>query len=560
MRAVATVGARRRVALIVRAVFAALVVCVIVVGNGRTAFAHAGLESTEPASGSVVADSPSQLVLRFSGAVDPVPGGIRVVASDGVEVDLGPAGRIDGSTSTIAVDLPALADGTYVVAWRAVSADSHPIAGAFTFSVGSTSEPLPGLVDDLLQADSPLAGASTVLAAGRWASYAGIAVALGVLVCGVLLGSPLTSRRVRRTVVSAAGVAVVGTLVMLGTQAAITVNRWAGFIEIDAWRATLEASAGRWWAIRIVAVMAVVAGGLAGYRAMTRRREVFAVFLVGCVAAFAIVAAGGHSVSGRAVPIGFAATVAHLASMTLWIGGLATIALTSGGQRLGVARRFSPIALAAVVALAGTGLVNAWRQIGTFNGLTDTSYGRWLVVKSTIVVLVVAVAAATRWLVAHTSSDPEAGDAAPDGQQPRVRIGRLVSVELAGLVLVLVATAFLVNSPPARAVAVRPASISVVNGERIVQVTVDPARTGGTLMHVYITSPSILDEPDEIVVQVSLPAQGIGPLVIETFTAGAGHVTSPNAVFPLPGTWTVEVRARYGEFDLVTFTGQIVIR
>ena len=79
-------------------------------------------------------------------------------------------------------------------------------------------------------------------------------------------------------------------------------------------------------------------------------------------------------------------------------------------------------------------------------------------------------------------------------------------------------------------------------------------------MHVYITGPSVLDEPDEIVVQVSLPNQGIGPLVIATSRAGPSHVTTAQAVFPIAGTWNIEVRARYGEFDLVTFTGQLVIR
>src|SRR5829696_118788 len=150
-----------------RALTVVVVVAVAVASGSGRAFAHADLDSTDPAAGSVVHESPSQLVLRFTGAVDSVPGGIRVVAADGTEIDIGPPGRLDGSTSTIVVDLPTLADGTYVVAWRAISADSHPIAGAFTFSVGTTSDPAPGLVDSLLEGERQLSGASELLAAGR---------------------------------------------------------------------------------------------------------------------------------------------------------------------------------------------------------------------------------------------------------------------------------------------------------------------------------------------------------------------------------------------------------
>lgn len=474
-----------------------LILAVIGASAGR-AFAHADLESTEPLAGSVVEETPAQLVFRFTGAVDSVPGGIRVVTAAGAEIDIGPPERLDGSSATLVVELPPLTNGTYVVAWRAVSADSHPIAGAFTFSVGSSSDPAAGLIDTLVDRERQLSGASTLLAGGRWASYAGMAVAIGVAGCALLLGSGLSSTRRRRLVLIGIATSAIGTVLMLAAQAAITVNQWSAIRKPDAWRAALDTSAGRWWAIRIIAVVAVGGVGLA-LTYVTRRRTVAAV---------------------------------------AW-------------------------SLAAVVALAATGLLNAWRQVGTFTGLTETEYGRWLVVKAVLIVVVATVAGGTRWLL--TNPNPTTPDPSVDGHiaataDDAIPLRRLVGAELGCIVLVLIATAFLVNSPPARAVAVGPASVSVVNGERIAQVTVDPARTGGTTMHVYIMSTSSLDEPDEIVVQISLPDRGIGPVDIDTSRAGPSHVTTPSADFPLAGTWTAEVRARYGEFDLVTFTGQLVIR
>ena len=548
-------GTRRRTARWLTIVGAIVVVVVaLVLGRARPAHAHADLESTEPATGSVVATAPDRVVLRFTGAVDPVPGGIRVVTAAGDEVDIGAPGRMDGSDSTIAVDLPALTDGTYVVAWRAISADSHPIGGAFSFSIGTTSETAPGLVDDLLADDASLGGSGDVLAAGRWASYAGIGVGVGVLICSALLGHPIDRRRQRRIIGASVVVTSVGTVVMLAAQAAVAVNRWGGAFEVDAWQAVLDTSAGRWWGVRLIAAAVVTIAGAVVARRFTPTNLAFGVFLVAGAALFAVVAAGGHAISGRAVALALIATVVHLAAMSVWIGGLVTIVASGGGRRVAVARQVSPVALAAVATLAVTGLINVWRQVGALSGLTDTSYGRWLLVKTALVVGVVTIAWTTRWSVTR-ATDPDAGGA---GTAPAAQ--RLVIVELVGIAAVLVATSFLVNSPPANAQRAAPASFSVVNGDRIAQVVVDPARTGGTVMHVYITGDRIGAAPDEIVVQVGLPERGIGPLTIETTDAGPGHVTTANALFPIGGSWTVEVRARYGEFDLVTFTGQLAIR
>ena len=65
---------------------------------------------------------------------------------------------------------------------------------------------------------------------------------------------------------------------------------------------------------------------------------------------------GGHAVAGRAVAIGLAATIVHLAAMAIWLGALVVAVVVVDRQRLiPVAARLSPIALGAVIALAVTG-------------------------------------------------------------------------------------------------------------------------------------------------------------------------------------------------------------
>src|SRR5205085_8506294 len=102
------------------------------------ASAHATLESTEPVSSTAVATPPDRVVLHFSETVQIPLGSIRVFASpSGKQIETGPAGRADGRGNAVAVKLPKLDKGNYIVTWRVTSADSHPVHGAFTFTVGS---------------------------------------------------------------------------------------------------------------------------------------------------------------------------------------------------------------------------------------------------------------------------------------------------------------------------------------------------------------------------------------------------------------------------------------
>ena len=105
------------------------------------ASAHAALLGSDPSDGAVVARAPGDIALTFSEQVAMDDESIRVLDPKGNRADTGhlrnfPSGR----TVTYGVNLrPGLANGTYTVAWQAISADSHPVSGAFTFSIGAPS-------------------------------------------------------------------------------------------------------------------------------------------------------------------------------------------------------------------------------------------------------------------------------------------------------------------------------------------------------------------------------------------------------------------------------------
>jgi copper transport protein len=523
------------------ALVGAAVVLLGVLAAAGTAAAHAELLSSFPANQELLEVAPEEIALQFTEAVDPIEPGIRLLDADGDEVEIAAVDQSAGSDRMRSSIPTTLDDGTYVVAWQAVSADSHRVRGSFTFSVGVPSAVTPGVLDGLFDGGSDSSSDDILLGIGRFVSYAGVGMLVGGLVLAVALTpSAIGTRRVGALLVVAAEVAIVGTLWMIAAQA----NLIGG--SFLSWGSVADTQSGQWWIARLV-VIAMFSVLIPLRSRLVVRGGVVVAGVLG-LGVLGVVAAGGHAISGDAVVVGFVTTLVHLAAMSTWFGGLALILLAPPpGQFWATAGRFSPWALGSVVALAITGGVNGWRQLGSLSGLTDSSYGRWLVIKLVLVVFVVGLAAFNRRTI-HMRSDDASG-----------LVRRSIGFEIAGIVLILGATAGLVNSPPPID-SPEIVSVSAVVGERVAQVELEPAVTGGTEMHVYITSPSgALDRADEISVTAELPEQDIPPFDIPTFPAGVNHVVGTDVDLPVAGLWTFEVAARYGEFDEVVFTVQIPV-
>ena len=570
---------RRRPALAaILAAIGAVLIGVLGVSSG-TVLAHAELISSTPANQAILGASPDEILLRFTEDVDPVGQAILLVDGEGDPVPLGPISQAGGD-DTISVDVPGtIAEGTYVVGWQAVSADSHKIRGAFTFSVGAESPTAPGVIEDIFDANASTPSESLLLGAGRFMSFAGIGVLLGALFLAAMLVPELIGdRRLGMVLVVAALVAVVGTILMFAGQAHLISGSYLSFGDV------VQIQSGRWWLARLAAIglFALFIPARTFLGSTAGRIEV----ALASIVVLGVVAAGGHAVAGDSVLAGFGATVVHLTAMSIWLGGL--VLLVAGVPRTWfgwTASQFSPWALGSVVALALTGSLNAWRQLGSFSNITDSAYGRWLVVKLLLVAVVVVIASFSRRMARsdddeedeHDEHDEDApavaaslgaaaaidvGDqVAPDpvGQDAPPALRRTVLLEIAGMALILMATAGLVNSPPPPSAATTE-SASVIVGERIVQVELEPAVTGGAELHVYLTSPGGgLDRADEITVSASLPAADLGPLELEVVPAGPNHVVGVDVDLPVAGLWTFDVTARFGEFDQVVFTVQIPV-
>ena len=129
---------KRRVATLVATTVAAAAIAIAAAPAALAAMSHATLVSTYPLYGAVLARQPTRVTISLDQPVAVSADSLEVFTPGGQRADTGGV-RHDGPDGIAVALLPGLGNGTYTAAWHVVSADSHPVQGAFTFSVGAPS-------------------------------------------------------------------------------------------------------------------------------------------------------------------------------------------------------------------------------------------------------------------------------------------------------------------------------------------------------------------------------------------------------------------------------------
>ena len=562
-------------------VAAGLVVAVAVfVGSGGVAGAHAYLESSNPSQSEVLLLPPRQVVLHFDEPVEIDFGSVRVFGPDGRRVDQGGTHHPGDDTHSVAIPLPArLSHGTYVVAWRVISADSHPVHGAYLFSVGTAAGAArANSLSKVLAAASGSTVVGVLYGVVRFAEFAALLVVVGlVTMLGVVFPPGRRIRRLRRIVWASWFALFVATVAAVAVQGVYAATLPLSHVfSPSLFDEVLHTHFGEVQVLR-AAVLVLTAPVL--YRLLgpmdpgsQGRSWPWPLWAAGAALGVGLLLTpglGGHAASSGTPVVGETLDVFHLAGAAVWIGGLVLLAtlLVPGipdSERPAsvreVARRFSPYGVGAVAVVVTSGTLQSIRQVGSFYALLHTVYGRTLVVKVALVVLVVLIAAVSRrlvlgrWTVALRRQPPTLGAGAAEGtgrQAVPVGLRRTVLAECTVVVAVLVATALLVNAAPARQAAAQPFSQSFQVLGNQVNVIVAPAHVGaGNQVHVYILGR--LGQPvavAELDAAISLSSSGIGPITLPMTLVGPGHYRASDATFPLAGSWTLKLTVRTSAID-----------
>ncbi|MGW7523557.1 copper resistance CopC/CopD family protein [Streptomyces sp. NPDC054783] len=396
-------GSLRTLVLLLLAVMGALL------AGAGPASAHAALTGSDPAQGVVVKQAPAQVALTFSEKVAMNDDSLRVLDPRGKPVQTGTPANLSGTTYAVKLK-SGLGDGTYTVTYQVVSADSHPVSGAYTFSIGAPSQ-------TVVSGTGPVAGGGAVgglYAFGRYASYAGFIVLAGgaafVLACWQR-GAGV--RALQRLVVGGWLTLTAATLWLLLLRGSYTTSgKFADVFDLGLLGQVLQTKTGAALVSRLLLLAAAALFIAVLFGAFTKREEgpekrdlTFGLAIGGVVVAAGLAsswAMAEHASVGLQPGIAMPVDVVHLLAVATWLGGLTALLVALYRAPAGTpvesaaVRRFSRLAFGSVVVLVATGVYQSWRQLGAWSAFTDTRYGQLLLVKIGLVALLVGIASISR--------------------------------------------------------------------------------------------------------------------------------------------------------------------
>lgn len=344
----------------------AVVVCAGVAGSIDVVEAHAGLKSSEPAASSVLEQSPKEIVLNFGEAVEVSFGSIRLFDSNSQPVALPTPKFVEANgaidAKTIRVEIPELQPGSYLVVWRVVSADSHPVQGAFAFQIGTKGLNLESLSEEILASSSAPFAVRLTMGFARWLSFLGVMVMVGAM----LLATGIVGfSRVNKIIFGSWITAFVGSVLVLLLQAPYALGQAMSVGELfSAVDDVLQTRLGTWLVVRGTILLA--------FLILIRQRNShdkpiyrMAAILLG-IGLFATFSISGHPGMREFSALSIGTDIVHFLSVSAWMGGLVTLVLLGRkwqSESSLVISWFSFTATISMPIMVATGVAQAWRMM-----------------------------------------------------------------------------------------------------------------------------------------------------------------------------------------------------
>jgi copper transport protein len=464
-----------------------------------SAAAHAVLIKTVPQASVTLSGPPKEVALTYSEAVEPRFAIVSVTDAAGRQVSAGPPRRSPTNPDTLIVPLKQTHEGWYLVFWRAISVDGHPVRGAFTYAVGPNAGPAPQFP---VPSTSESAATPSLLTA-RWITFLSVLGAIGLLTLRLAIARPVVRRvgganlrglSIAFCVAAAIGLVAIPVYLEVATadfalRSVFAIGTLVPLFHVSAF--------GRGYLRLELCFALFVAAGLIALwvdRPEREQRSIAELLAFGgaaLAAAATLVVPGAAGHAGQTAPRGWSMLFdwAHLAAGSLWFGGLVgllvlwwRLPVTARVAGLVVAvPRFSNVALGSVIVLIASGVGAALLRLPTVASLWQTSYGQALLVKVGLLIVAMAVASGNLLRTRHRLRDPDVGIGA-------ARLLRnLVSIEAVLVTAIIFAAAVLSSlAPPSKALASvsnasahvgpGPVSATVTKDGYLLQLSVSPNR------------------------------------------------------------------------------------
>jgi copper transport protein len=486
------------------------------------ASAHAYLVKTVPAASVVLGAPPPNIQLTYDEAVEPRLAIISVTNTEGEQETTGPVRRSPANPDTLVVPLRAhLPEGWYLIFWRAISVDGHPVSGAFTYAVGPNPGPAPQFRVPSVSASA----ARPQLLIARWVMFVAVMASIGLLVLRLMIARPLV-RRVEGVSLQAVSVA----FVVASIIGVVAIPVYLDFsVANDSLRSVFDLGAlvplfrvtafGRaivdlWVCFGLFCVAAWIALWLD--RPQREKRsiaELIATLAVVIAAAAVLVVPGAAGHAAQTPPRGLTLFFdwVHMGAASVWFGGLIGllvlwVTLPARGRVPAlsvVVPRFSNVALVSVVLLGGAGVGEAVDHMPAVNALWDTGYGQVILVKAGLFGGALLLASGN---LLRSTPRLKAARARPQPADRAAGLLRgLVSGETIALAGVVFAAAVLSSiAPPPPAFALQNSAIATVGPGRVA----DVVRRGGYVLEVLV-SPNKAAAPDAFALRITKGGQPV---------------------------------------------------
>ena len=530
-------------------IVAALAAVAAMAALPSTASAHAYLIRTVPAASGVLNAPPPNVQLTYDEAVEPRFAIISVTNAQGQQVTTGPVHRSPANPDTLVVPVrPHLPQGWYLIYWRAISVDGHPVQGAFTYAVGPNPGPAPQFPIPKVSATA----ATPQLLIARWVMFVAVMSAIGLYILRTLIARPVIRRVDGASLRAVSGAFVIASVIGL---IAIPV-----FLDVstanDSLRSVFDVTA-------LVPLFRVTAFG----RAIVDLEVCFALFcaaawislwvdrpdrekrslaeltasfgaLLAAVAVLIVPGAAGHAAQTSPRGLTLLFDWIHLGSGSVWFGGLIGLLVLwqsqPARQRVAalavVVPRFSNVALVSVLLLAASGIGETINHLPTINALWETGFGQAILVKTGLIAVAMILASAN--LLRTTPQLATAGVRPPDSARSAAgRLRQRVSGETAIVASIVFAAAVLTSlAPPPPAFSLQNSAAANVGPGRVAQTV----KRAGYVLQVLVT-PNKAAAPDAFSLRITKNGQPVRSATV-TLTFNHTQMQMPQQQYALSET------------------------
>jgi copper transport protein len=505
----------------------AVAVITVALNPARQAAAHASLQSTLPADGVTVPNAPKTFTLEFNEPVSPLV--MRLVRPNG---QISTLTDVSAQNKTVAVVAPEMAElGSYVLSWRVVSADGHPVGGVVSFSVGHQSSTV---------APPPVEGAAAVHAA-IWAVQFVLALGLYIGAGGAFFVAWLTAKTPfarQGILVALMTCGLAATLASIPLQGLDALAKpLSDLLRPEIWAAGFATS---WGVTAVVAAAALVAGSLAlGFdnRALARVLAFLALAGIGLA-----LVTSGHASTAEPRFVTIPAIFLHGVCVTFWIGSLLPLTVTVRGGDSVALERFSRLIPVPLILLIASGVVLAFVQLDRPDALWTTAYGRVLSIKIALVLVLLALGTLNRYALA-----PRLMQSGPRQLIAIITTEFVLAVAILGIVGLWRFTA-----PPVALATAETTFVHFHGEQAMTSITLKPVRDRGASLSILITDTD--EHPiaaKEVDVSVWNPSAGIEPIRRSAGSEGDGKWRIDGLHIPVAGVWRMSVEILVSDFDKV---------